>query len=238
MRRTTVFILAGLVLVGPLKAYDDGRGRLGLQVDYSKNISTDTVPMSGAGPLFVPQGSQAGGLIGLGLALEWRLGSATAHSLQRLALVPSLALRMGTDQDAQAFPSLGANLGGQAVSLANATTARKTTTTEMALAVPLRWYLMEAGWRGEGFFLETGPQVVHTDQKVDLGIQGTSGAQAVALSDSTTYVKNRAGWMVGLGGVIPLGDVSHMSIGLEYSKVPESGSLPTTALRAFIQFMF
>lgn len=238
MKRSAVFVLAGLAAFAPLKAFDDGRGRFGVQLDYSRNIGTDTVPMTGASPVYAPQGSQDGGLAGLGLVMEWRLGSASTYSLRRLALVPSLSIRMGSDKDSQGVPSLGTSVGGQPISLANANVSRKTTTTDTALSVPLRWYLSDGGRQGEGFFLETGPQMIHTEQKVDLDLVGTSGTQTVEIPDSIRYSKNRAGWMAGLGGVFPVGDASHMALGLNFSKVAESGKLPTKALRLFLQFSF
>lgn len=231
-------ILAGLATVAPLKALDDGRGRFGVQVDYTRNIGTDTVPMIGAGPSYAPQGTQDGGAFGLGLVMEWRVGSASTYTLRRLALVPSISIRMGSEKDGQGVPSLVTAIGGQPVSLANANINRKTTGTDTTLSVPVRWYLSDGGRQGEGFFLETGPQWIHTEQKVDLELLGTSGSQAVAVPDSIRYTKNRAGWTAGLGGVFPIGEASHMAMGLQFSRAAESGVLPTKSLRAFFQFMF
>lgn len=238
----------GLVAGGPLRAAYDGRGRIGVQVDYSIPTGTASVPMTGGSPAFAPQGSQDGNLYGLGLFYEWRIGSASTYSLRRLSMLPSIAVRMGTDQkDSQSFPTLGAQVGGQAVSLTDGSQSRTTKMTETTVALPFRYYPGDGGSQGEGFFVEAGPQLVHTSQQVSLSTtgnqttvdaSGNSTTNGVASSSAANHSKDRIGWTGGFGGVFGLGETSHMAIGLVLSQVAGTDNLPTKAVRGFVQFSF
>ena len=243
-----VVVGLGLVAGGPLQAAYDGRGRIGVQVDYSIPTGTASVPMDSGSPNYVPQGSQDGGLYGLGLFYEWRIGTASNYSLRRLTMLPSIAVRMGSDQkDSQSSSTLGAQVGGQAVALTKGSQSRTTKVTETTLALPFRYYMGDGGSQGEGFFLEAGPQLVHTNQQVSLdtaGTQttvdasGTASTNGVAASSAANHTHDRIGWTGGFGGAFALGETSHMAVGLVLSQAAGTDNLPTKALRGFIQFSF
>jgi hypothetical protein len=231
--------LAGLCLMGDDLGgklnLDDIQNRLGIQVDYDRFSATNSGPM--LTPNFQGLGSQDGNQTGLALVFGWRIGNYDTDILQHMALVPAIGFRTGTNNDSQTVNSLSVNVQGTNVVLSNATTSRQTRTRDTHLDLPLRYYILENGQLGDGFYLQGGVTLIRTSQAVAETVTGTSGGQPTVLSNSITYQKIRGGLVLGIGESWLVGN-HHIDLGLSYQILGTSGTLPANSFQAIFQWSF
>lgn len=169
----------------------------GVNVELGYTTGNTTVPFQSASGNI--QGGTTQWTYGLGLSAPVRLGETLSWSLCSLVAIPTLSARVGHNSDDQVSPNLNFySPDGSLTVIQNASSHRSTQTREIALSLPIRWYVGGSAAYG-GFYLEAGPVVVRAQQNVDFTVTGLSLAQTTTLSESTTIRQTDAGVVVGLG---------------------------------------
>jgi hypothetical protein len=205
---------------------------LGIQFDANHLMGTKNISMFSQDSNELPQSSQEGNLFGVGISYGFQFGS-DATKFQHWALVPVLGVRMGTKNDTENHPTLTHDT----LEYESVTLSRKTKTTEIFLSVPMRWYVQERGQLGDGFFVEAGLVLAHSQQDVDITLDGTYAGQAIQYPYKVKFTKNRGGYLVGLGSSLPIGNHG-LDFGIEYLGLPSSEPLPSQSLRLYVQWYF
>lgn len=206
---------------------------LGIQFDYNHLMGDKDRPMISPSDL-MPQSSQEGAFMGLGLSYGFQWGA--ADEFLHWACVPVVGIRWGSENDNAFEDSITTRSESE---LLNASLSRKTKTQEIFLSIPVRYYLGQHGQLGDGVYLEGGVVGASSKQTVDLQIEGTTKGSSASqsFSDSISYTKTRVGFTAGLGLSIPV-KTHGLDLGLQFLSLPSSGPLPSRSLRFYFQWYF
>jgi hypothetical protein len=236
MRFKNLLALALLAtLANSLQAGEYDKFSPGLALDYSSSTSNAFVPFqSVAGNI---QGANTKSLLGVSFFAVVRPGEFLGGGLSSFALVPSLALRYGKDTENR----FDANLNFYSpdngfTSVQNANSTRQTTTTELTLAVPVRWYPGSSTVDG-GVWIEFGPGVVNSTKNVDLTVSGLIMATNATINESAKITSNVPIFQFGIGWTTVY-NANQASFGICYQSVSKSDQGVSNQIRATVQWSF
>ena len=229
--------LVAVVMAGalPVRAGEYDAVSPGLMLDAAYSTANGTVPFqNNSGNI---QGANTTWLAGIGIVACVRPAEFITAKLSNFNLMPGLAIRYGTTNDSNNANNLTfyASDGSQ-TSIQNAASSRQTTTTELVMDCPIRWYPSASSVRG-GFWVEAGPGWDHCNKNVSLNVAGYVQSVPSSISESSTISSTVLIMTYGLGWTTTYIN-SQATFGLIYQAATKSNTGVSNQFRASLQWVF